>query len=53
MRIFYSIMVWLIDRELTIALNTGRNPANIELLRADLSRWQTVLDNHGLPTLFD
>ena len=53
MRTFYRFLLWLTDRELTIALNTGRNPANIELLRADLSRWQTVLDNHGLPTLFD
>ena len=53
MRFFYAFLLWLHDRELTIALNTGRNPANIELLRADLSRWQTALDNYGLPTLFD
>ena len=53
MRLFYSILLWLADRELTIALNTGRNPANIELLRADISRWDDALLKLNLPPLMD
>ena len=53
MRLFYSIMVWLHDRELTIALNTGRGPDSIKQLRADIKRWDDALQQLNLPPLFD
>ena len=51
--ILYTILLWLADRELTIALNTGRNPDNIKALRADVERWDTALQQLNLPPLYD
>ena len=53
MRLFYTIMFWLADRELTIALNTGRGPDSIKQLRADVTRWDTALQQLDLPPLYD
>jgi hypothetical protein len=53
MKLFYRLMLWLTDRELTIALNTGRNPENIKALRADVAKWQAEVDRVELPPLFD
>ena len=44
MRLFYTILLWLADRELTIALNTGRGPKSIKQLRAAESKWSAKLD---------
>jgi len=40
MRLFYSILLWLAELELAIARSTGRNPAQIPALQADVDRWQ-------------
>lgn len=53
MKLFYRLMLWLTDRELTIALNTGRNPENIKALRVDVAKWQAEVDRVELPPLFD
>ena len=53
MRLFYSILLWLADGELTIALNTGRNPDSIKQLRADVERWDDALQQLNLPPLHD
>jgi len=53
MRLFYSILLWLADKELTIALNTGRNPDSIKQLRAAVDRWDTALQQSNLPPLHD
>jgi hypothetical protein len=45
MKLIYYILWWLSDRELTIALNTGRNPQHIMALRADVRRWADALDD--------
>jgi hypothetical protein len=42
MRLFYFLLWWMADRELTIALNTGRGPESIKQLRADVNRWETA-----------
>ncbi len=44
-RLFCYVMWWLADKELTIALNTGRNPVHIEALRADVRRWERALED--------
>ena len=51
--ILYTILLWLSDRELTIALNTGRNPDSIKQLRADIKRWDDALRQLNLPPLYD
>jgi hypothetical protein len=51
MRLFYFILWWLADHELTIALNTGRSPSSIAQLRADVRRWETALQRAQLPPL--
>jgi len=48
MRVFYTILFWLSDRELTIALSTGRNPDHIAKLRGDVARWNDALDYMSL-----
>ena len=53
MKLFYRLMLWLSDRELTIALNTGRNPENIKVFCADVAKWQAEVDRVELPPLFD
>ena len=53
MRIFYSILLWLSDRELTIAINTGRNPDNIKKIKGDVERWDDALQQLDLPPLYD
>ena len=53
MKLFYRLMLWLSDKELTIALNTGRNPENIKALRVDVAKWQSEVDRVELPPLFD
>ena len=53
MKLFYRLMLWLSDRELTVALNTGRNPENIKALRVDVARWEKEVDRVELPPLFD
>ena len=51
--LLYTILLWLSDRELTIALNTGRNPDSIKALRADIRRWDDALQQLNLPPLYD
>ena len=51
--LLYTILLWLSDRELTIALNTGRGPDSIKQLRADIKRWDDALQQLNLPPLFD
>ena len=46
-------LLWLADRELTLALNTGRNPEHVEKLRGDVKRWTDALDTVSLPGLYD
>lgn len=53
MKIAYYILWWLSDRELTIAMNTGRNPDHITKLRGDVKRWEDALVPTKLPPLFD
>ena len=53
MKLFYRLMLWLSDKELTIALNTGRNHENIKALRVDVAKWQAEVDRVELPPLFD
>ena len=54
MRLFYSILWWLADRGLTIALNAPvRNPKRIKQLRADVKRWDDALLKLDLPPLMD
>jgi len=43
MRLFYSMMLWLAELELAIARSTGRNPAQIPALKADIERWEHAL----------
>ncbi len=45
MKLLYFILWWLADKELTIALNTGRNPQHTEALRADVRRWARALED--------
>ena len=44
MRLFYTILWWNADHDLTIALNTGRGPKSIKQLRAAESKWSAKLD---------
>jgi len=53
MKLFYRLMLWFSDIELTIAMNTGRNPENIKAIRADVARWEKEVDRVELPPLFD
>jgi hypothetical protein len=43
MRLFYRAMLWLAELELAIARSTGRNPADLPALRADVGRWEHAL----------
>jgi hypothetical protein len=43
MRAFYSVLLWLAEFELAIACSTGRNPAQITALQADVDRWEHAL----------
>ena len=43
MKLLYTVLLWLADKELTIALNTGRNPRHVDSLRADVQRWEDAL----------
>ena len=51
--LLYTILLWLADRELTIALNTGRNPDNIKKIKGDIKRWDDALQQLNLPPLYD
>ena len=41
-----AFMVWAIGFELSIALATGRNPAEIKTLREDLAYWEGQRDRY-------
>ena len=43
MKIVYSLLLWLAEFELAVARSTGRDPANVQALQADVSRWQHAL----------
>jgi hypothetical protein len=43
MRLFYSALLWFAELELAIARSTGRNPAQIAPLQADVDRWEHAL----------
>lgn len=43
MRAFYAALLWLAELELAIARSTGRNPASIHALQADVDRWAHAL----------
>ena len=43
MKAFYALLLWLAEFELAIARSTGRNPADIQTLQADVDRWQHAL----------
>jgi len=53
MRTLYNFLLWLSECELTIALNTGRNPNNIKKIRGDIKRWDDALQQLNLPPLYD
>ena len=43
MRYFYAILLYLAEFEYSVAKETGRNPANVEKIGGDISRWQHAL----------
>lgn len=43
MKPFYAFLLWSTQFELAIALSTGRNPAHIERLQQEESKWQHAL----------
>ncbi len=45
MSLFYSIMLTWSRFDLAIAQATGRDPRNIDLLRADVRRWERALED--------
>lgn len=52
--LLYTILLWLSDRELTIALNAPvPNKKHIELLRGDVKRWETALEDADIQTRFN
>jgi len=53
MRLFYFVLWWLADKELTIANSTGRNPENIKKIKGDIKRWDDALQQLNLPPLHD
>ena len=51
--ILYSILLWLSDRELAIALAAPvRNPKHIELLRGDVARWDRAVEDAEIRARF-
>jgi len=52
MKHLYTFLLWLSRRELVIANSTGRNPANIKKIKADISRWERALEDVSLPSLY-
>lgn len=50
MKTIYYILWWLADRELTIAMNTGRSYDHITKLRDDVTRWADALDYDSVVT---
>jgi hypothetical protein len=43
MKLFYTIMLWLAELELTIARSTGRDPRHVAQLSEDATKWQGCL----------
>lgn len=41
---FYRTMLWAMRFELSIALSTGRNPAQIKQLREDIAEMESYVD---------
>jgi len=42
MKFLYFLLWWNADRELTIAMNTGRNPRNIKQRQDDVRRFKVA-----------
>jgi hypothetical protein len=53
-RLFYTLLLWLSDHELTRALNAPvRNTQYIELLRGDVDRWERALEDAEIKARFN
>ena len=48
MRLFYTILWWNTDRDLTIAMNTGRNPRHIRQREDDVRRYRIACFKESL-----
>ncbi len=52
--LLYTILLWLSDRELTIALNAPvQNKQNIERLRGDVARWERAIEDAEIRARFN
>jgi hypothetical protein len=43
MKLFYRLMIWLMETEYVIGRSSGMNPHHLSALRIDISRWQAAL----------